>query len=328
MGKFKPVIRTSLRKTKAASHPRAAGLSAVVGALALTLATPARAEESLANLIWILPMAFAAELYFNLRQAYPWLLGGTLISFCWYAVFKFDLIPFLFDTESRDGLLGGRDWGFNLHRTLAWITGFATIYIVFGSFLISPKLMADIGLTNKPQSASTLASKALPTGAAGKLSTPAVPPGAPPAAPPLHPAGSSAWPTTAAYLTPHFEREVVTHAMWVHNDKNPAPIYIKLCRDVRDASTNQSTCYVQRRFYLPPKSSLFINDLSQKPYRLYYIENLGPTFATGMSKVIRFDEGETNINVYLPEVTPTNTLSGQDKFGGLTRERFDAARAL
>jgi hypothetical protein len=125
----------------------------------------AHAEESLASLLWVLPVMAAAELYFNLLAIYPWLFSGMVIAFFWYSFTGRDLIPFLFDTDTRDGIFGGRDWGFNLHRTLAWATGFSTMYIVLGTVLINPTFMKNLELPQRPGSAASVVRPPAPSSA-------------------------------------------------------------------------------------------------------------------------------------------------------------------
>lgn len=259
----------------------------------------------MANLLWILPMALALEIYFRLVAIYPWLFGALVVAFLWHAATGRDLIPGLFDTDQRDGIFGGRRFGFNLHRALAWAAGACTLYIVYGTVMLDPKYLQ---IPKRPGTAGVPA--------ATRESAPPAPPAAP-----AHPAPNGQWPAVAAYLVPPADREAGQARIRVSNDASPAPVFIKLCLVV------QETCVPQRQLYLPPQTSLLIDNLVDGNYRLLYIENQPPQFATGQSAVIRVNAGRAHTFTWqIPAATLAGEPGQDGGFAAVERTVFDAVR--
>ena len=301
---FPPNIFPSRDHQHGLNRPRY--FAAIAAVLALLFPLAAHAEESLASLLWILPAAMAMELYFNLLAIYPWLFGAMVISFFWRTFTGRDLIPFLFDTDTRDGIFGGRTWGFNLHRTLAVATGFSTMVLVLGVMLINPKFLSNPDLLRgKPAAAAV---------------QPPPPPPAPPV-PPLHPAPNGVWPSVADYLVPHIDREKGLARFRVYNTEKLVAAYVKLCRAFEEQ------CILQRQFYLPPQTSLLVDNLVDGNYRLVFLENHPPNFATGQSAIIRVHAGRAHaFDWTLPAVVPTDPPGKEFGFGAATRAAFDAVK--
>jgi preprotein translocase subunit SecG len=285
-------------------------ISAIGAIVALAYPLAAHAEDQIASLLWLIPLALVAELYFNLIGIYPWLFGGMAIAFLWHAATGRDLIPFLFDTHTQDGLFGGRTWGFNLHRTLAWLTGFATIFIVFFTMLANPKFLSRSEYSLPGEPAKVVANTSI---------APVAPPQPP--APPAHPLGQKKWPTKAGYLTTNMDHEDGLARFRVYNEARPVPVYVKLCRVV------QNECVLQRQLYLPPYSSLLVDNLVDGNYELYFIENHPPQFSTGKSAPIRINGGRAHeFDWAIPAAGTINETPLLRGFTDATRERFDAVK--
>jgi hypothetical protein len=98
-------------------------------------------------------------------------------------------------------------------------------------------------------------------------------------------------------------------------------VYVKLCRAIDDQ------CILQRSFYLPPGTALFVDKLVDGNYRLVFAENRAPAFATGQSATIRINAGRAHeLNWVIPAVAPVSAPLLVSGFGAATREMFDAVR--
>lgn len=313
---LRPDPRASVYHARVKSSPssRRSRYRRVIAAAALAclvLPVTAYAEEALASLLWLVPMAIAQELYFRLVSITPWLFGAMAISIFWHAFTGRDLIPFLFDTDTRSGIFGGRRFGFNLHRALAWATGFCTLYIALASMMMDPKHLRIHARPAEEERA-----------VAGTSPVPVLPtvPPAPPT-PPSHPAPRGTWPAVATYLVPNIDRESGQARIRVDNGERPAPVYVKLCRVVQD------DCMLQRQFYLPVQTSLLLDHLVDGNYRLFFIDNLPPQFATGVSAVIRVSAGRAHEFTWaIPAVAPVGKPDLQGGFAVTTRAAFDAVK--